>query len=304
MTEPEKNFLFDSTRWDQFAFRDGDIIIATPAKCGTTWTQRIVSLLIFDTPELYAPMAKISPWLDMNTRKIDSVLADLEAQTHRRFMKSHLDYAHLPHSEGVTYITVGRDPRDVGVSWNHHVDNIDMNVLVTERINSVGADDLDPNDAPDFSGTEVERFWRWVEDEGGIQGLEGMVQHLRTFWEHRDDPNVVMLHYADLQRDLPGEMTRLAQRLGIDLEPERGAELAPHATFSEMRAAASTTAPNTDLNLFKSNEDFFRSGQTGQWRDLIDDGDLPRYEKRIGEVTRGDAAFADWIHHGSAQRAE
>lgn len=302
MTEAERNFLYDSTRWNQFEFRDGDIVIATPAKCGTTWTQRIVSLLVFDSPDLPAPMAKISPWLDMNTRKIDSVLADLDAQTHRRFMKSHLDFDHLPRHDGIIYITAGRDPRDVGVSWNHHVDNIDMNVLVTERINSVGADDLDPNDVPDFSGTDAERFWRWVEDEGGIQGLEGMVGHLRTFWDHRDDPNVVLLHYADLQRDLTGEMIRLAQRLGIDLPPDRIAELAPYATFGEMRAAANTTAPNTDLNLFKSNEEFFRSGTSGQWRAIVDEAELPRYEKRLGELTGGDAAFADWLHGGTTPR--
>jgi len=52
-------------------------------------TQRIVSLLIFDSPDLYAPMAHISPWLDMNTRPVDDVLHELDAQTHRRFVKSH-----------------------------------------------------------------------------------------------------------------------------------------------------------------------------------------------------------------------
>ncbi|MDP1793875.1 MAG: sulfotransferase domain-containing protein [Acidimicrobiales bacterium] len=299
MAEPERNFLFDSTRWEQFPFREGDIVIATPAKCGTTWTQRIVSLLVFDSPELYAPMAKISPWLDMNTRTLDGVLADLENQTHRRFMKSHLDYEHLPHGDGVTYITVGRDPRDAALSWVHHMDNIDMHVLVTERIQAVGADDLDPTDPPpDFSGTEADRFWRWIELESGIQGLDGMVHHLKTFWDHRDDPNVVLLHYADLQRDLVGQMAYLADRLGLERSRERLEELAPHATFDAMKAAADVTAPNTDLSLFKSNSEFFRSGATGQWRDIISETDLPRYDKRIGELA--DSDFSDWLHHGSA----
>ena len=37
---------FDSTRWDNFPVRNGDIIIATAYKSGTTWTQHIVSYLL------------------------------------------------------------------------------------------------------------------------------------------------------------------------------------------------------------------------------------------------------------------
>lgn len=41
MPTPERtyqNFLMDSTRWDRIKEREGDIVIATPYKCGTTWT--------------------------------------------------------------------------------------------------------------------------------------------------------------------------------------------------------------------------------------------------------------------------
>ena len=36
------NHHFDSTIWNDFAFRDDDIIIATHGKSGTTWVQQIV----------------------------------------------------------------------------------------------------------------------------------------------------------------------------------------------------------------------------------------------------------------------
>ena len=41
------NHHFDSTIWNDFAFRDDDIVIATYAKSGTTWMQQIVGQLIF-----------------------------------------------------------------------------------------------------------------------------------------------------------------------------------------------------------------------------------------------------------------
>ena len=58
------NMLMDSTRWDGFKFRDDDIVIDTWAKSGTTWTQQIVSQLIFNGAE-DLPAMDLAPWLDL-----------------------------------------------------------------------------------------------------------------------------------------------------------------------------------------------------------------------------------------------
>ena len=44
--------FWDSARWEGLELRPGDIIVATPAKSGTTWTQMICALLIFQDPDL------------------------------------------------------------------------------------------------------------------------------------------------------------------------------------------------------------------------------------------------------------
>ena len=80
--------LYDSNRWDGFELRPGDIIIAAPPKCGTTWTQMICALLILQEPELPLPLNRLSPWIDMVTRARTEVFADLQAQSHRRFIKT------------------------------------------------------------------------------------------------------------------------------------------------------------------------------------------------------------------------
>ena len=108
--------MYDSNRWDGFELRPGDIIISTPPKCGTTWTQMICALLILQEPELPLPLDTLSPWIDMVTRARTDVFADLEAQTHRRFIKTHTPLDGIPNDPTVTYICVGRDPRDVGLS--------------------------------------------------------------------------------------------------------------------------------------------------------------------------------------------
>ena len=58
-----RGFMSDSARWDRFAFRPDDVVISTPSKCGTTWMQTIVGMLLLDRTELGAPIGTISPRL-------------------------------------------------------------------------------------------------------------------------------------------------------------------------------------------------------------------------------------------------
>ena len=51
----------DSDRWHRFPFRDGDVVVSTRSKSGTTWVQQICLLLLHGTPELSAPLADLSP---------------------------------------------------------------------------------------------------------------------------------------------------------------------------------------------------------------------------------------------------
>ena len=106
------NMFMDSTRWDGFKFRDGDIVIDTWAKSGTTWTQQIVGQLIFNGEEGHAVM-DIAPWLDMRPAPLEQVLELVEAQTHRRFLKTHLPADALDISQKAKYIFLARSGKDV-----------------------------------------------------------------------------------------------------------------------------------------------------------------------------------------------
>src|SRR5438477_2832130 len=92
-----RSVLVDSLRWDGFEFRDDDIVISTPSKCGTTWMQMQCALLVFQATTMPAPLTRLSPWIDVQTETVDSVFAALAAQTHRRFIKTHTPYDGIPH---------------------------------------------------------------------------------------------------------------------------------------------------------------------------------------------------------------
>jgi len=278
------NFLSDSDRWDGFALRPGDIIISPPAKCGTTWTQMICGLLIFQTPEFDRPLDVISPWLDMLTRPRAEVVADLDAQSHRRFIKSHTPLDGLPVGEGVTYICVGRDPRDVALSMRHHIANIEMEAFFsawTKTVQADGVTELDPPPVPVFGRDYIAG---WIDDttppDRAHATLAATLHHLATFWAARERDDVVLLHYDDLHADLEGEMRRLAARLGIDVPDEHWPTLVEAATFKAMRRRADVVVPDAQEHLWKSPTEFFHKGTSGQWREVFDADLLQRYETR------------------------
>src|SRR5690242_13705510 len=115
----------DNSRWDGFVFRPGDIVISTRSKSGTTWMQMICALLVFQDPVLRAPLAALSPWLDWLVTPRDEVVGRLEAQRHRRFIKTHTPLDGVPLDPRATYIVVARHPLDMAVSLYHQGDNLD-----------------------------------------------------------------------------------------------------------------------------------------------------------------------------------
>lgn len=79
-TRTYRDFVMESSRWDGFEFRADDILICTPAKYGTTWTQMICAQLILRTPQLDRPLTSYSPWLDALFAPKEKIHAQLAPQ--------------------------------------------------------------------------------------------------------------------------------------------------------------------------------------------------------------------------------
>jgi aryl sulfotransferase len=272
--------LADSSRWDGFVLRPGDIVISTPSKCGTTWMQMICALLVFGTPELPEALTRLSPWLDMRLRPLPEVVRLLEAQRHRRFIKTHTPLDGLPDVEGVHYVVVGRDPLDVAVSMCHHRAN--LNGAVIDELLGVAPQPSAPE------STRRARVLRWIHDEQGLDSLPGLLRHLGGAWERRDDPAVVLVHYRDLRRDLEGQMRGLAARLGFAVAADSWPAIVPAAGWDQMRARADDLVPDERLGLFTDRQAFFRSGTEQQWRTVLTEADLDAYRRRLGALAAPD----------------
>jgi aryl sulfotransferase len=295
-----RSIVADSARWDGFEFRPGDIVISTPPKSGTTWTQMLCALLIFDGPDFPAPLEQITFWVDMQNRSVADVHAAYAAQQHRRFMKTHTPLDGLQLSDDVTYIVVGRDPRDAMVSMEHHMANMNIDRFIELRAQAVGLDDLaelgPPPVAEPDPAVRFRDFVRATPEPGQGLTLASFLHHLDTAWQHRHQPNIAMFHYADYRTDLPGELIRMATALHIDLSPERACELAAEAGIERMRERADVVVPNASSGQWKDVKGFLRAGASGEWRDRCNDDDLAEYEARVAELVSPD--LAAWAHLG------
>jgi hypothetical protein len=173
--------------------------------------------------------------------------------------------------------------------------------VVMARINAIGMDDMleaaIAEGVPERPESQVDRIWMWVDDDTPVtetMSLALTLHHLQTFWDARDRPNIVMLHYDDLQNDLEGEMRRLADRLGIVVAEDLWPELVAAARFANMRERAAVLAPETTSDIWHDSGEFFHAGESQQWQTWLTDDDMPRYLKRARELASPD--LLEWAH--------
>ncbi len=319
------NSMLDSTYWDRFDPRDDDIVISTSFKAGTTWTQRICASLIFQTPELEVPVDASSPWLDFRTAPQDFVIPALEAQRHRRFVKSHLPLDAIPFYDQVKYIVVGRDARDVFMSLVPHHYNITQaqfdQANAKDGAEAIAAHKKNGKEVTPEEEEELLKFRRWEGEN--IPTLEGVdirefwrlfmtksmfpwesdgypywshFYHLNSWWGYRTLPNILFVHYADLLGDLDGQMRRISKWLDIDINEDIWLSLVDSATFKSMKGQFEMTAPAITHGIWRDPRNFFHKGSNGRWRDVLTDEDLDLYEKAKHRTLSPDAI--KWLEVG------
>ena len=285
------NHHMDSTIWNDFAFRDDDVIVATYAKSGTTWTQQIVGQLLFDGREDIA-IHEISPWLDLRIMPPDTK-DRLAAQEHRRIIKTHLPLDALVFSPKAKYVYIARDGRDVVWSmYNHHA----------------GANDLwyaALNMTPGLVGPPIEKphpdirqyYLDWLAQDG--VPFWSFWDNIATWWEARHLPNVKLIHFNALKADLEGEMRALADFLGVEVPEERWPVLVEHCGFDYMKTNAHMVAPLGGAIFENGAGAFINKGSNGRWRDVLSPADSMAYEKMA--LDRLGPECARWLATGGVE---
>ncbi len=280
--------LTDNRRWDRVAIRPDDVIVVTPPKSGTTWMQTIIALLLSGNPEVDPQLAQTMPWVDIRLRAVDDLAKGLDARSDRRSMKSHTPMDGLPLHGQAQYLCVFRHPLDVHFSFRNHTRIVPMPVFKAWY----------PEDDPD--GATFRHFL-----DGGPEGFDGDLAPLAHILRHyqaaktlADRPNVHLFHYADMLRDLPRAVARVAGIMGITHPDDLMAQLVQAATFDNMKAHADRYVPAARKGAFASESGFFHRGTCGQWHDVLTQAEVAAYDAVMNaELSQADRA---WLEFGSA----
>jgi aryl sulfotransferase len=274
---PQRTKKYDSDTsvsrvWERFEQRPGDVFVCTPPKSGTTWMQTICGMLIFSDPAVNPGIGTTSRWLDSKFNDEEEVLGFLEAQTHRRYIKTHTPLDGITYDDNCIYLAVYRHPIDVFFSGQNH-----MKKMKGDHFSHLIVDDIN------------EGFQKFVSQPTSVtqdigDTLESLANHYLSYAKWRSLPNIHIFHYAEMTRDLRHTISAVSEVLDCGVEDELIDNITSAATFSNMKKNATKYAPSADREIWKDNAQFFESGTSNKWEGVLNELSLSMYNNRMSEL--------------------
>ncbi|CAM4535324.1 amine sulfotransferase-like [Caretta caretta] len=257
---------------EDFEIRDSDVFVVTYPKSGTVWTQNILSLIHHeghrDGTENVQTVDRV-PWLEYNIHNIDYV--------HRpspRLFTTHLPYYLVPRdlrNRRAKVIYVARNPKDVVVSYFHFSS---LSVLL-ETI-------------PDFN-IFLERFL------AGKVLAGSWLDHVRGWYTHRDDFNILFLTYEEMKKDLRGTVLKICRFLGKQLNEKELDTVVENATFDKMKTDPRANYNSMEGNLLERGKGhFLRKGIVGDWKNTMTVAQSERFDNVFKEKMKDLSSTFTW----------
>ena len=195
------------------------------------------------------PLYARSPFLEIHHGPVVGLdmAADLPSP---RVMKSHLPVRYFQKcidKQSAKIIVVMRNVKDCLVSYYHFM-----------RMNKGLAD---------FDGT-FDEFFEMFKNKTLAFG--DYFDHVIGWWEQRDKPNILVVLYEDMKRDLTKEIQRVAKFLSRHLDENELATIVKESGFEAMQKNPKTNhedLPGFDIKVSK----FMRKGEVGDWKNYFDD---------------------------------
>lgn len=258
-----------------FVPRNDDIFIVTYPRSGTTWLQQILYQLTTDGNMDFVHISQEVPFLELALGKGRSL--DVPSP---RIFKTHLSYRMVPKGN-CKYIYVARNGKDVAVSYYYY------------HKTHMGAEQS-------FS----EFFNQYIR---GKVGYGSWFSHVKDWWQHRNDPNVLFLTYEEMTEDLEAAIKKISAFCNIELNPEALPRILERCSFAFMKQHESKFDTLMELAWVRrmQTNSFFRKGQTADWKGHLDNQQEKAFEKefatRIGDLGMDGATLGGPVRVTSGQ---
>lgn len=225
------------------AMRPEDICFTGFPKSGSTWLSYIL-LMITQNGEMPTDktLRDCLHWVASSFTYPRSK-EDLETLPSPRIFKSHMPYNMAVGGSSVDgscrHIYIARNPKDVVVSYYYF-----------ER---------DKSWAGGYTGSW--EHWLKMFVEGKVQRGDWF-DHVLSWWDRRNDENVLFIKYEDLLRDLEVEVKKIAQFLDFQICPDLLETIKKRTSFQTMQKDNFS-----NMHEIEELSGFFRQGRVGSWRE-------------------------------------
>ena len=279
----------------QIVWREGDIVVSVPPKSGTTWMMNIVHQLRSGGDTAFADIYAEVPWLEFVPRPdstLDGLIAAFDAmpRDRRRAFKSHAAPPTLPYQKpgagpDVRYVVVARNPDEAVASFRPFI-----------AAHADGWFDLWQVPKEPLIGPDFEAFFAGIGSHAIAPMIFGL---LAAWWPLRNEPNVMLVHYADLKREPEVCIRRIAEFLGFDVLDAQWPAILEYTSFRWMKAHEDKFELRSlsDIPILDPGA-MIRKGQVGA---SAEDGITPQISETIAGIGRTiltDPKAFDWCYHG------
>jgi hypothetical protein len=198
-----------------------DVFVATYAKSGTNWMMQIAHQLIWHGAGEFEHIHSVIPWPDTQAmpgfmQRYAIPLTDARdwetSPEGKRVIKTHFDWELLPYSEDARYIMVLRDPKDVFVSSYFFVKD---GVLGSAM-------------------PSVDTWYKLFMSDGFLIG-GSWASNTAGYWAQRHRPNVLIVSFKSMKRDLKGTVRNVARFLDIEAPEELIGAVTEQSSFAYMK---------------------------------------------------------------------
>ncbi|XP_041420538.1 amine sulfotransferase isoform X2 [Xenopus laevis] len=230
-----------------FYIRDTDVFLVTYPKSGTSWVQQILCLLYYEGHRTGTESIKTGermPWIEFNFRNID-----FDSRSSPRLFTSHLPYHLVPQdlkNKKAKVIYVIRNPKDVMNSYYHFEDILEIEVQKSTNFEKFMEKFLAGNVSP----------CTWFD-------------HVRGWYTHSDDLNILFVKYEDMIMDLHSAVIQISTFLGKELDDGLLDTVVRCATFKHMKTDSRANKDDVPGILLKGKGDFMRKGVIGDWKNIM-----------------------------------
>ena len=173
--------------------------------------------------------------------------------------------------------------------YNHHAN---ANGLWYEALNDTPGRVGPPIEQP--PGDVRQYFRDWMDNDG--HPFWPFWGNVRTWWQIRDFPNVLFVHFANLKRDMPEEMRRIAEFLDVSVDEGNWEEILEYCSFDWMKRNASKSVPLGGAFWGAGVQVFINKGTNGRWAETLTPEEVAEYEARAVEELGPDCAH--WLATG------